>query len=480
MSSFKLLAALFACFLYPVAATLNPQLGKSPLAILILTLLLILIGLRLTLSRNPDIFEPIKVIGFYFAVIFVLAPLGTSTLQWQYTRPFHEILPSAASFALAAFVAVLIGYESAKFVSKSATSTLDRESLPVPGNRVLRAAGLAFFAVGFVGYLILFIRAGGLATILFSDTNRTEFFLDFGYLFWFASFMFPGAVLLFAGMTRRDGIAAYGRYFPAAIVFVLFILLQGRSRSLNALVLVAFASHYLIREIKITQLARWGVVLTSVALFVGVARSGSVRSYAISEPLAIVGSILSNLPEMLSGFLVNDISRLRQIAIIIDKVPDLQPYDWGSSLFIFLNPWIRLVGLDHLTIEPIGTRLFHLALPHLPHTNTGLLPSMPGEMLFNFPWYLAIFPFILYGLFLRIMYERLILADPTLTSVALYSTLMTWTAQFLLSAVGKSIFEMMIWIAPLILAGLLAGAARRPNRNPPVGADSGAWGDQTI
>jgi len=110
---------------------------------------------------------------------------------------------------------------------------------------------------------------------------------------------------------------------------------------------------------------------------------------------------------------------------------------------------------------------------------------MVGEMLFNFPWYLAIIPFFLFGLFLRVIYRRLVLNRPTLVSVALYATLMTWSAQFLLSSLGKSIFEMAIWIVPLLLVGTLAKVQGVPatasaETSAPADAKIPGWGNHRI
>jgi hypothetical protein len=370
---------------------------------------------------------------------------------------------------LLCYLAIVAGYSARKAIEAPVAPELGwPRARPALGNQTLLLGGLALMGLGLIGYAILIVRAGGLGTILFSNVSRSEFFLDIGYLFWVASFMFPGALLFFVGLDRRVPGARFIRYVPALVAFFAFILLQGRSRSFNALVLIGLASHYLIRPLKISQLVRYGSVLMAFALFVGVARSTAFRSIAARDPLYVVQEIVANLGDMVGHMLVNDLSRLRQVVVILDKVPAVEPYDMGRSLLFFLNPWLRLFNLDSLTVEGIGVRLFHLARPDLPHESTGLLPSMVGEMLFNFPWFLAIFPMFVYGWVARVSYDRNILRRPTLASVSMHVVIMTWLMMFVLSSVGQSIFEMTVWLLPIALVGLFAGSGRLEPLPPPA------------
>lgn len=443
--------------IFPIVAWLTPVIGQSIATILVLDCLVLIAGFRMIFSRSGDLLEPVKVISFYFLAAFAIAPLGALEVKWHFSRPFHDVAPIAAAIATAAYVFFLLGYSvPGFFLSAPATPALLTQPRVNRGNRMIVIWGAILFGIGMLAYLVMFFRAGGFATILFSGVSRTEFFLDFGYLFWFASFLFPGALLIFAGWRATKGPVGWVRYLPAILAFGLFLILQGRSRSIIVLIVVTFASHYLIAPLKLNQLARYGAALVGLSIFVGVARAGSIRSEAISDPIAIISSILENITETLSHFLVNDISRLRQVAVIYDKVPSIAPYESGESFFVFMNPWLRLAGQHDRLFDPIGPKVFHLARPDLPHMNTGMLPSMLGEFIFNFHWAFAMVGFLFFGIFLRIVYYRLIQKNPSLSSVCAYVVLLTWSAQFILSSIGQSIFEMAIWLVPILATFVLS------------------------
>jgi hypothetical protein len=193
----------------------------------------------------------------------------------------------------------------------------------------------------------------------------------------------------------------------------------------------------------------------------GVVRSPSTRDLAFSNPMAALASIATDFESVVRGLVTADLSRIRQIALILDKVPAWMPHDWGSSFLLFMNPVIRLIGLNQYELEGIGPRLFRLAHPGLGPLPTGYLPSMFGEMLVNFPWPIACLFFIPFGIALRWAYDRLIIRRGDFIAVAIYSVILMQSANIILQSLSHVIFQVMVVLLPLLLVQRLT-KNRRP------------------
>ncbi|MHA7837077.1 MAG: hypothetical protein ACX98W_06425 [bacterium] len=329
------------------------------------------------------------------------------------------------------------------------------------------------FFIGLACYVVLFQMSGGIAVLFGDEGGRNTFFFGLGPILWGAAMMFPGATLFLAASSvgRYRGLLI--RAIPTMVCFVGYLMLQGRMRALNALLLGVVVTHYVVRPMKVWRLGLFGIGGMLLAFFMGYARQASVRTYLLTNPLLLVQDILSNLGEFLRVFLLGDLSRLRQIMLILGKVPDQMPYDWGASFFVFINPWVRLVGLEHLQTPGIGPRLFYLANPYAPPgILSGYLPSHVGEMLVNFPWYLAPLLFLLYGVVLRFAYLSLIVRRGDVISISVYSVILIWMSNAVLQSIGHIIFEMMVLILPMVAVAVFSRRQRHSMAAPPLSESS--------
>lgn len=456
--------AVFAVFVFAaffiLFATLNPILGQSIVAVATLTLLATTAFAYVMLAPNGDILDPMRVVSVYFMIVFGVSCLALDGLRWHYTQPFTNLLPGAALYSLAAYLMILIGYHI-PFWGRMPEQIPFREETY---NSTLTATlGMMLFLVGLASWSILIILVGGLEGLIYSDRARGEFFIGFGQFFWGSLFMFPGATLYWSAMsTKKRGFVVWVHAIPLVIAFMTFLVLQGRMRALNFLILGLFVAHYAIKPLKPVLLGIFGGGGLTLSLLIGVLRSPSTRGASFDDPIGAITLIATNLEEVVRGFILADLSRLRQIVLIFDKVPAWMPHDWGTSFLLFLNPWFRLFGFNEFEMEGIGPRLFRLAHPEAGPLPTGYLPSMLGEMLVNFPWPLACLAFIPYGIALRALYEWLIVRRGDCVSIAIYAILLLQAANVILQSFSHVIFEMMVVILPMLLVSQISKIRRRP------------------
>lgn len=444
---------------YAFTALLHPIYGQSPFGVFILTLLGMLCVGYAMLSTNGDLLDPMRVVSVYFVTIFCIAPLAGKEVVWHYTRPFPELIPAAAAFAFVAYLMFLIGYHLPIFRRLPETIEARHESYDPA---VVGIIGLMFFAVGFGSWCVLVILAGGVDGLIYSTRARGEFFFGFGYFFWGALFMFSGATMYWSSRCVGRAKPPWIHAIPLVLAFGAFLVLQGRMRALNFLILGLFVAHYMIKPLKPTRLAIFGAAGAFLALYVGVARAPSTRAEALLNPVATLQLILQNFDTVGRTFLFSDFSRIRQLALIFDKVPAWMPHDWGESYMMIWNPWMRLFGLTEFGgIEGIGPRLFRLAHPDFGYLPTGYLPSFVGEALVNFPWYVAWVVFLPYGIALRFMYQYLIVRRGDFVAVTIYSILLLQAANILLQSLGHVVFEMIVVLSPFVIVQIFARRLRR-------------------
>lgn len=446
---------------YATVGLLHPIYGESPLAVAVLALLAMLTFGYAVMAPNGDILDPMRVVSVYFLIIFCLAPLAAREVEWHYTEPYVDLLPGAVLYSAAAYVLFVVGYHLPIF--GRLPSAVERHDGPY-SRRAAAVLGIVYLGLGLFSWAVLVFLAGGIDGLVYSDRARGEFFYGFGFFFWAALFMFPGSTLYWASRCDGRSRAPWIHALPLVLAFLCFLILQGRMRALNFLILGIFVAHYLIRPIKPFRLGIFALAGMLLALFIGIARAPSTRVEAFLNPLSILSMILENFDSVVLKFLASDLSRLRQISLILDKVPEWMPYDWGRSFILFMNPVFRLFGLSEFSMEGIGPRLFRLARPGLGPLPTGYLPSFPGEMIVNFPWPIASLFFIPYGVALRWIYHRLIVLRGDFIAIAVYSIILLQGANIMLQSFGHVVFEMLVVLTPLGIAHVVCRRGTRVAR----------------
>jgi hypothetical protein len=456
----RLPLVLAATAVYAFIGSQTEFLGQSLLAIVILSLLFAIAASFLTMSSNTDRLDLFRVASLYFLLAFCLGPLFVpGGRNYYFESPRSGLLVQAAAMALFAYVMTAVGYHLPFFRTRPVGPAAAPKGEVQLG---LVQLSLMFFVVGLVAWVGLVAGAGGIGVILFSDLNRNEFFTNRGLLFWPMLFMVSGSVLYFASQLKRGRGLRSG--WPLVIAFLLLLALQGRHRAIGPLLMGFVVSHYLVRIISLPRFLAAATAGLFLLVVVGSARSPARRAEFLSNPVTGVASIASELDVHLRGLMIADVSRIPEVMVVIDKVPRRMDYDWGASLAIGLNPLLRITGLDDYQVEAVGFRLWSLARPDLPPMATGFLPSMLGEMRANFPTPMAILFFLIYGISMRLIYNRFIVNRGDPAAVALYAILGLYFVNMIEGTFGQNLFELLVVSAPVVLSRAVALAAIRRAR----------------
>jgi hypothetical protein len=449
---------------YAYLANAAELIGQSGVAVALLSVLAVLCGFSIVLRPTADRLELFRVFSFYYLVTFCIGPLFEPAISlYRYDDPKPALLERASALALFAYVCIAVGYHL-PFYRRAPKVVLARHD----EYDVTRAtaASLLLFGVGVVSFLAMFVLAGGAAVILQGEgeVHRTEFSFGLGWYYWASLFMIPAGAAYFAAQASRRRRFPWIHGWPLASAFALLLLLQGRHRAIGPMLVMFFVSHYMVHRIRLPRMALYAVVGIALAIVMGVARSTYWRGTFAANPIGFSRSVLQDFPERVADLLSGDIGRIDEVMIVIDHVPDRMPYDYGSSLTIPLNPFRRLIWGVGSEAQPIGTRLYDISRPDMRRakTRTGFLPSIVGEMRANFPAIFCLLPFLLYGVLLRSIYQRLIMQNADFLSVAAYAVLTFHFCNMAFGTIGQSLFEIAVVFAPILL--IRAVARRRVRR----------------
>jgi hypothetical protein len=455
LGNLGLLVALpLAGLFYGVVAWQHPIVGRSLFAVLFLTLVFITSALLIFARHSGDALHPLRLVGAIFLFSYCISPLLRVEIDWFFMSSVESLLARSASFVLFALLFLVLGYSIP--VVRPVTRRLppDRIQTDQP---IIRYYALCLFAVGMLAYFLLVIQAGGIKGMIASDQNRVEFAKGAGRLLFASYFMFSGGALYFASRTAVRRRMPWVYAWPLALAFVLFLLLQNRSRSIHCLVIVLVIWHYQVRPLRIARLVPFGAVMAVFMLFVGYARSPRIRPFLLTDPLYVVRDAWYNIGDLAEEFFGASLNRLQQVMLAFDSWPERASYEWGSSLLSALNPLLRLVGLVGLQFDALGNQFFRLAHPEVVlDVQTGYHPSLLGEALANFPWLVAIFAVSAFGFVLRFLYISLVVNRRGFVMLAAYSAIIFRVVDMIIVGVGQLIFQIFVVLIPVLLALPLA------------------------
>ena len=455
---------------YAFFAQAAELIGQSITAVVMLSVLAGLCGAGMLLRPSADRLELFRVFSFYYLMAFCIAPLFEPAISmYVLEEPRPALLERTAALALFAFVSIGLGYHLPLYRTPPKLVLTRHDEYNAP---LAIGVGLALFVIGAISFVALFVLAGGSAVILEGQGGlaRTEFSFGLGWYYWTSLFMLPGGVVYFAAQASRTRLLAWLHAWPLVSAFALLMLLQGRHRAMGPILLMFAVSHYLIRRIRLTRLAVYAVAGLAFAIVMSTARSPSFRGTFATDPIGYTVAILRDFPDRGKEVLAGDIGRVDEVMIIIDHVPDLMPYDWGWSLTIPLNPFRRLVLGPRSEAPAIGNRLYLIARPDMRTSlyTTGFLPSIVGEMRANFPFLVCFFPFLLFGMLLRYVYQRLILEGADFLAVAAYVLLGFHLSNTTINAFGQNSFEMLVVALPVLIVRKVARRRSRVGTRPPA------------
>jgi hypothetical protein len=454
-----------AALAYAYLAMRSELLGQSLVAVALLTVLGTLCSAGFLLRPTSDRLDLFRVFSFYYLIVFCVGALAEPALtRYVHDDPKPVLLVQSAGLALFAYICMAIGYHLPLFRSAPRVVLTRHDEY---NRNLAAAAGLALFGVGTVAFVAMFFLAGGAAVILRGEgaLARTEFSFGLGWYYWASLWMVPGGALYFAAMASRGRALAWVHGWPLVTAFLLLMLLQGRHRAMGPILVMFAVSHYLIRRIRLPRMAFYAIAGMALAVVMNTARSPTLRGTFAADPIGFTAAVLRDFPERAMDELAGGIARLDELMIVVDHVPDRMPYDLGHSLTLPLNPFVRLAGRPDLQARAVGERLYKIARPDMAGSGyrTGFLPSIVGEMRANFPSILCIFPFVLFGAALRLVYQRLIVQRSDFISIAAYAILGLFLCNSVFGAIAQSLFELVVVVSPIFFVRYLSHRSARPH-----------------
>ena len=461
------LAVVLPTLVYALLASQHPLLSTSMVVVLCLTLLFMLSLGVLVGHPNRDPLDPLRLASLIFLGIYCIAPMFANRFDWFYIGDERVLLERSTYYVLGGFVFLCAGYALGPSLRPPQAGS-DVEPFRQPA---VQYFGLALFGIGLLAYIVGIVSAGGLDRLFASEESRVQFFKGIGWLYWASFFMVPGGVLYFAAATTTRPRIAWLFTWPLLTSFVALILLQGRFRALRALICMMVLWHYRVRSFRARELSVLAVGGFAFFIFVGYARHPDIRPYLLTDPIGVVAEVAGNFFEYSQGIVGDAISRIPQVMLGFDAFPARVAHKWGETILVAFNPILRIVGLSDLQTENTGTIFFHLARPEFPPwLETGYHTSLAGELLANFPWYLALPFFAFYGFLLRSLYAALRGREYSLSMGSLYAIVIFPVLSMLIVGIGLVLFEIAVVTAPLLLVKILQ------RRTPSIHASSGGSG----
>ncbi len=452
------------CLGYAILAFLNPFLRSSPLAVIVLSLLFSLSISAVILGTGRDPLDPFRLISACFALTYCVAPLFASGYDWYVHDPVPSLLWKGSVMALVAYLMIAAGY----FLPFRRSGPDSRRAFRMTVRRdVCMIVAAALFAVGLLSFTVLFFTAGGVQEILGGEESRTDVARGVGYLLHASNYMYVGGALYFVTKLvsrRRPAAVSWIWGWPLLGGASMFIILQGRSLAVIGLISFVVISNYLIRPLRVSRATVYVIVLMVLAIFVGYARQPTVKGLLLTNPAAVVKEVADNFGPLLDTFLGHSMNRMKQAMLVLDHFPRDAPHRWGSTLFTAFNPVLRLIGLGEEQNFPLGRTFLQLALPELSTSHeSGFHPSLLGEILVNFPWYVAPLPLFLYGSMVRWVYQRLVASRRDPVSLAIYSVIVFRIIDMVIVGIGQLLFPIAVLGTPLlVLRPLLVRPADAP------------------
>jgi hypothetical protein len=453
---------------YAYLAASAELIGESGAAVLLLTALAMLCFAGMTLRRTTDRLEVFRIFSFYYLMAFCIGPLFEPLISlYIHEEPKPALLQRTAALALFAYLSIALGYFLPLYgrQPKEVAPRHDEFS-----RTIATTLGLGLWGVGVASFLALFVLAGGAAVILHGegDVHRTEFaFGGLGWFYWAALFMIPGGAVYFAAQASqaRNKALAWLHGWPLIAAFLLLLLLQGRHRAMGPVLMMFFISNYVIRRLRLLRLSLYAIVGIALAIVMSAARAPHMRGTFMQDPIGFSSMLLQDFPDRAGEVLAGDIGRVDEVMLVIDHVPDQMPYDYGLSLTIPFNPIRRIIWGPQAEAPIVGERLYMIARPDMrgARKNTGFLPSIVGEMRANFPTLYCFVPYLLFGMLLRFVYQRLVFQAADFVSIAAYGILTFHLCNTVIGTFAQNLFETLVVSVPVFVVRF---AARRRSRRP--------------
>ncbi len=363
----------------------------------------IVLGLLLScfsiyLSRQRDYVDllapPMIVMGTMWLQYFLPAFTLPYYDYWVYPHRWekNQVVLYPILVSSVAWLAFLISYRSKWGRNLS-------RSLPIPILSCYTVwIGWILTAVGLVSLVVAIEQSGGLLQIIRSGSvaKGTGVWVILG-----SGLLFPGIALLWSykGKNRVAAIIA------AAIYFIVLTSAQARGQAVTMFIMLFIMTKYLWNVRNITLIVIVSVLALLIVLSASIGRfltTIKTFSYIISFASEVVVNFVANMILTIN----RDLSRLEQLSIIMEIMPEQHNYFWGLPMLQSLSGPFR----KYLFPDSVDWRITLTSIALYGNVQTlswGMGGTGVGEWYANFGLGGVVIGWVLLGVGARCLYEWL-------------------------------------------------------------------------
>lgn len=404
---------------------------------------------------QKDIFEPSYLFGVSFGVLFVLRPL----LEWSSTHgvPTMGGLDPTPTYLAAIVVAVLgglafyAGYYSP--VGRSLAARLPMAPTMLDEGRV-RFGVIVVSATGIALYAAFLGMSGGFdaLTTVISGRNQALVLLvsqPVGYLYSGLSFVFPAGVILLVMVRSWRSLTGFAGLALVAASVVPAFFTGSRSATLPAL-LTLILLWYLRRGARPRLVSIITLALAGFVLVISVPRDFRNTDDRTGSLVDAVVSSVSNAQETGRQFFLGlDTAMLPALAIELSYVPEVIPYQLGST---YVEAAARPIPRAFWSSKPEAaeTQLMRVLWPDLAAQRVGLAFSLFGEpyLNFGFPGVVAISS--IFGVAWRSLWEYWRRQPQNMVAIGIYAISWPFLFVYMRGGIGVDYQRQLIALVPFI------------------------------
>lgn len=430
-----------------------------------------------------DIFEPSYLFGVSFGVLFVIRPL----LEWSSTRgvPTMGGLDPTPTYIAAIVVAVLgglafyAGYYSQ--VGRSLAARLPMAPTMIDEGRV-RVGVVVVAVTGIALYAAFLGTSGGIGALTAVISGRNEDFVflvsqPVGYLYSGLSFVFPAGVILLVMARSWRSPTGFSGLALVAISIVPAFFTGARSATLPAL-LTLIVLWYLRRGVRPRLVSVITLALAGFVLVISVPRDFRNTDDRTGGLFDAVASSVSNAQETGREFFLGlDTAMLPALAIELSSVPEVIPYQLGST---YLEAAVRPIPRAFWSSKPEAaeTQLMRVLWPDLAAQRVGLAFSLFGEpyLNFGFPGVIAITS--IFGVAWRSLWEYWRRQPLNMVTIGIFAISWPFLFVYMRGGIGVDYQRQLIALLPFIALAWFGSRRRgaRAQANPMTKAFSRVHG----
>ena len=397
------------------------------------------------LKSRYDVFEPKYFISLLVLLIFVLRPI--QILRHVETRvPFLpdqlSLMAKAIWLGVVGNGAFFLGYG----INVRSRRRLGRSVSPLKWKhgRIV-ALSLCYVILGLLGYFIAISRSGGwkllLSTLqgrqMISESN-SQIFAAMMYLIFAAS-----AILeIYCLKTKR---LRNLFFLSATLSLIIGFALGGRSIVVIYLVTI-FVIYFYERGTKKMQrmkLLKWVSIFTIIVVLIIVNMGFQRKSIQRGESASIGRFSLLWIGNTFLG----EFPQFDWLAILIDNVPSVIPYQYGKTFLEFFPQFIpRMIWPNKpLPIEYRVTRT-------IAGYESGSPFTIIGEMYLNFQWAGVVFGMFFLGILTKMAYRKFMSTKKTPFSILVYACFFSNLVHFYTRSFAPMLFFFVLSVIPLLIA----------------------------